>query len=153
MSIIPDNYLAVEPLIIARLQSELAGMVEAVGGIVEYEQALADPESPRPAAYVLYAGDAAVENVAGQGRASRPVQHWQVGLLLRPAIDDQSGRASMAGAGRLITRVLKALAGWRAAEGFQPLRRVQERGQAVYYADGQALIVLDFEVGVPITIG
>ena len=152
MNIIPDNYLAVEPLMIARLEQELGRAVEAVGGVVEYERALADPDSPRPAAFVLYAGDRAAENVAGQGRALRLTQLWQVGLLLRPEIDDQNGRASMAQAGRLIARVLKALAGHRFAPGFMPVRRVQDRGQTVYYADGEALVVLDFEIGIPITL-
>ena len=83
----------------------------------------------------------------------RGVQTWQVSLLARPEIDTQNGNASLVAAGTLLSRIIDALTGWRPAEGFQVLKRVQARGKSVVYANGLALFVLDFEVGLPITLG
>lgn len=152
MSYLPANYLAIEPLLIARLEAELGAAVQAVGGVIEFEAALDDPESATPAAYVLYAGDAALQNEGGQGTVARATQLWQVALRVRPAI--VSGRASMVVAGELMSKVIAALAGWRPpVNGFQPLRRVQDQGRTVFYDDGVALIVMDFDVRVPLSIG
>lgn len=148
----PANYLAVEPLLIARLKAQLGNAVEQVGGVAEFEAAL-DADGPYPAAYVLYAGDRRLDNSGGTGRLLRPIQLWQVGLRTQPMIDPDNGRTSMVQTGTLMSLVIDALAGWRPAPEFQVLKRVQDRGQSVFYASGTALVVLDFEVGVPVTLG
>jgi hypothetical protein len=148
---LPVNYLAVEPLIIARLVEQIGGDLEKIGGVAEFEATL-DADGPYPSAFVLYDNE-----IVGQrghdGRLMRSLQTWQVSLLARPEIDTQNGNASLVAAGTLLSRIIDALTGWRPAEGFQVLKRVQARGKSVVYANGLALFVLDFEVGLPITLG
>lgn len=147
---IPANYFAVEPLIIARIGAELGASLLKVGGVAEFEYAL-ENDGPYPSAFVLYDGES-IEQKGPTGRIQRSLQRWQVSLLTRPAVTVATGNASLVASGLLVSALVAALSGWTPDPGFQVLQRVQNRGESVIYANGLALFVLDFEIGVPITL-
>lgn len=154
---IPANYLALEPLIQARIAAQLTvgsaptDDLEKVGGVAEFEFAL-ENDGPFPSAYVLYADDA-VEQKGHDGRRMMVPQQWQVALLVRPAITPATGAASLVAAGTLLSKLIDALTGWTPPGGYQTMKRVKRGGQSVAYANGFVLFVLDFEVGLPLTLG
>lgn len=147
---IPANYFAVEPLMIARIVAQLGAALLKVGGVAEFEYAL-ENDGPYPSAFVLYDGES-IEQKGPTGRILHAQQRWQVSLLTRPAVNTTTGNASLTASGVLVTNLVTALTGWPPAAGFQVLRRVQNRGESVIYANGLAMFVLDFEVGVPVTL-
>lgn len=152
---LPVNYLGLEPLLLARIAAKLtvgAGKdLEQVGGALQFDAAL-ENDGPYPSAYVLYDGEA-VDTRGIDGRRMLVVQRWQVGLLTRPSITPATGAASLVATGTLLSKLIDALAGWTPGAGYQALKRVQARGQSVVYANGLAMFVLDFEVGVPVSMG
>lgn len=148
---IPANYFAVEPLLIARIATQLGAGLLKVGGVVEFEAAL-ENDGPYPSAFVLYDGES-IDQKVPSGRLLRSLQRWQVSLLTRPAVNVASGYASLAASGTLLSTLVNALTGWTPAAGFQALTRVQARGQSVIYANGLAMFTLDFEIGVPMSLG
>lgn len=147
---IPANYLSVEPLMIARIVSQLGAALTKVGGIAEFEYAL-ENDGPYPSAFVLFDGES-IEQKGPTGRILMSQQRWQVSLLTRPAVSTTTGNASLTASGTLLSSLIAALTGWTPAAGFQVLRRVQNRGESVVYANGLAMFVLDFEIGMPITL-
>lgn len=153
---LPANYLAVEPLMIARIVDRIGlesggGDLAVIGGLAEYDAAL-ENDGPYPGAFVLLAEDD-VDPAGHSGRRFMVTQRWQVALLTRPEITPATGAASLAGAGALLSQLIDALAGWTPAAGYQALRRVPPRAQSVAYANGLALFVLDFEVAIPVSMG
>lgn len=147
---IPANYFAVEPLIIARIVSQLGVSLLKVGGVAEFEAAL-ENDGPYPSAFVLYDGES-IEQKGPTGRILRSLQRWQVSLLTRPAVNVTTGNASLSASGTLVSSLVTALSGWTPAVAFQVLQRVQNRGESVIYANGLAMFVIDFEIGMPITL-
>jgi len=153
---LPTNYLALEPLLLARILATLGldsagGALAGIGGVAEFEAAL-ENDGPYPSAFVLYDG----EQVAQSGHSGRRMlvtQLWQVCLLTRPTITAATGAASLAASGTLLSSLIDALSGWTPAGGYQAMKRIQARGQSVVYANGLAMFVLDFEVGVPVVMG
>lgn len=148
---IPANYLALEPLLIDRIAAQLGDELHKIGGVAEFDAVL-ENDGPYPAAFVLYDNEA-VEPRSMDGRRMMVTQLWQVCLLTRPGISTQSGAASLIETGTLLSKLIDALAGWLPATGYQVLKRVQARGQSVVYANGLAMFVLEFEAGVPLTMG
>lgn len=148
---IPVNYFAVEPLVIARIVARLGTDLQKVGGVAEFEATL-ENDGPYPSAFVLYDGES-IEQKGPTGRILRSQQRWQVSLLTRPAVNVNTGNASLAESGTLLSRIVDALTGWTPAAGFQTLMRVQAAGQSVIYANGLAMFTLDFEIGVPLSLG
>lgn len=154
---IPANYLALEPLILARIAAQLTvgtgtgKDLAKVGGVAEFEFAL-ENDGPFPSAYVLYADDD-VEQKGFDGRRMMVTQRWQVALLVRPSITTSTGAASLVAAGTVLSKLVNALTGWTPAGGYQAMKRIKASGQSVVYANGMALFVLDFEVGLPLTMG
>lgn len=147
---IPANYFAVESLMIARISAQLGAALLKVGGIAEFDYAL-DNDGPYPSAFVRYDGET-IEQKGPTGRILHALQRWQVCLLTRPAVNVTSGNASLTASGTLVSNLITALSGWTPATGYQVLRRVQNRGESVIYDNGLAAFVLDFEIGVPITL-
>lgn len=148
---IPVNYFAVEPLIIARLVAQFGTDLQKVGGVAEFEATL-ENDGPYPSAFVLYDGES-IEQKGPTGRILRSLQRWQVSLLTRPALNVNTGNASLVESGTLLSRIVDALTGWTPATGFQAMMRVQAAGQSVIYANGLAMFTLDFEIGVPLSLG
>lgn len=154
---IPGNYLALEPLIQARIAALLnvaegdGSDLQKVGGVVEFEAAL-ENDGPYPSAFVLYVDDE-VEHKGHDGRRMLAPQLWQVALLTHPEITPETGAASLVATGVLLSKLIDALTGWTPPGGYQIMKRVKRRGQSVAYANGLALFVLDFEVGLPLTLG
>lgn len=148
---IPVNYFVVEPLIIARIVARLGTDLQKVGGVAEFEATL-ENDGPYPSAFVLYDGES-IEQKGPTGRILRSLQRWQVSLLTRPSVNINTGNASLVESGTLLSRLIDALTGWTPAAGFQVLMRVQTTGQSVIYANGLAMFTLDFEIGVPLSLG
>lgn len=148
---IPVNYFAAEPLIIARLVALFGADLQKVGGVAEFEATL-ENDGPYPSAFVLYDGEN-IEQKGPTGRILRSQQRWQVSLLTRPAVNVNTGNASLVESGTLLSRIVDALSGWVPTAGFQALMRVQAAGQPVIYANGLAMFTLDFEIGVPLSLG
>lgn len=148
---IPVNYFVAEPLIIARIVAQLGLDLEKVGGVAEFEATL-ENDGPYPSAFVLYDGES-IEQKGPTGRILRSQQRWQVSLLTRPVVNVNTGNASLVESGTLLSRIVDALTGWTPTAGFQALMRVQAAGQSVIYANGLAMFTLDFEIGVPLSLG
>lgn len=132
-----SNYLALEPLIIARLQSQVTGL-RAVLSADDLAD-LATGVQTTPAAYVLYDGDdvpATPAMRAGDGARQLITQRWLVVLAVRNA---RGGADAREDAGPLLSQCLTALAGHHLqptppAHIFRPLKRAQAPRPG--YADG-----------------
>lgn len=107
-----DNYLFLQPLIAARLKDQLADDTP-IEGIESLTQAGDQDKRPR-VIYVMWAGD--IFDESDSGRAGRGVsqmvrQRWMVALRINNASQvDKAARN--ADAGRWLSRIHKALAGW-----------------------------------------
>ncbi|MFA7239373.1 MAG: hypothetical protein WC091_04615 [Sulfuricellaceae bacterium] len=118
-----DNYLGLEPLLIARLHAAAPGFREIIG-MADLASMQASRQTT-PAALVIYQGDALSggDSRAGQGAVQVVVQTWLVVVAVRNERDTLGGADARCDAGVLITRTLQALSGWQ-APGFRPLVRV-----------------------------
>ncbi|MBB3231706.1 phage tail terminator protein [Halomonas stenophila] len=111
-----SDYLAAEPAIIARLESELQGVTiltaPDLAGVAQGRQVT-------PAVIVLYAGDQVPGGDAvDQGDYHRITQRWMTVVSVRSAKGQHSGEGVREAAGPLITKVIQALGGWKPAKGF-----------------------------------
>ena len=115
------NYLAAESLIVARLKAQVSGIAHHLtaadlAGVREERQ-------HTPATHTLYDGDDLGDR-AGDGLAQLIRQRWMVVVAVKNARDTRRGAAARAEAGRHITAVLQALAGWSPGTGLGPLVRI-----------------------------
>lgn len=115
------NYLAVEPLIIARLEERVSGL-RNVSGWSDYAS-IEDAKMPTPCAYVLYLGDRPLDD-AGRGAVQRVMQLWGVVIAVRNLRSAPTGAGVRDEAGPYITAVIGALMGWRPSPTFRPMRRL-----------------------------
>ena len=134
-----ENYLALEPLIAARLKERVPEL-RAVLGAPEYA-AIEAVAPPTPCAFVVYVGDL----IESQGSGEVVAQRWGVVLAVSNVSDQASGEAKRAEAGRLLEPALKALTNWRASPDFRPLRRVQAPPPT--YTQAVGYFPLAFEAG------
>lgn len=140
---LPADYLAAEPLIVARLRDQ----VHELRQVLPLEDVTRLPESAvaSPMAYVVYDGDEVVE---GEGRARQGAsqlvrQRWLVVLGIRNAAQAARDRVPTHGtAGALIAKAIAALAGWQCAPFRAPLYRVN--APRVSYGANFALYPLMF---------
>lgn len=119
MAIKPDNFLALEPLIIQRLAERLDRKIRILsaadlGRVAENQQ-------PVPSVAVLYSGYAVANpQTSGQRGAIGTVQTWMTVICTRN-VTSISGAEARLLAGPVTSAVIDALQGWRPAEGFAPL--------------------------------
>lgn len=122
------NYLALEPLIIDRLKTEVPTLRAVLSADALAD--LAEGVQTTPAAYVLYDGDdvpSADGKRAGDGARQLVSQRWLVVLAVRNA---RGGSDAREDAGPLLTQILAALAGYHPqpappSQVYRPLKRAQ----------------------------
>jgi hypothetical protein len=123
------DYLALEPLLVARLRAEVSG-VKAVQGLSDLAS-LSSKQQITPAIYVIYLGDI-VGNVSGNAQPTDQV--WAVVPTVYYADAGDTGEGARRIAGPLITRTLGALGNWRPRLDMKPLKRMQSSTPAEYDA-------------------
>ncbi len=126
-----DNYLALGPLIVSRLQDQVQeATVSLSWGIpVLVENPLS------PAIVVLLEEDQPAEEIS-RGRTQKVVQTWLVLVVIRDADDV---------AGQMISSVYKALAGWSPDAAFYPLKRVKSPNKPDISPNGVSYFPLSFQ--------
>jgi hypothetical protein len=119
-----DDYLSAEPAIIARLKDQVPEMrghfsASDLEGVVEAQQVT-------PAVHVLYYGDRVVSGsgTSSTGEMQCVDQLWYVVLAVRNARTPNTNEAVRADAGPLVSKVLKALQGWKPSALHGPLKRI-----------------------------
>lgn len=115
------NYLAAEPLIIARLKDKVPEFAH-VGDWSEYST-LEEGAIQTPAAFVMYGGDR-VNEAGGKGNVQRADQIWGVVIVVRNVAQRRAGTAIREEAGPLMAQTLAALMGWQPAPQFRELERL-----------------------------
>lgn len=143
MTTLAENWLAAEPLLVARVKAQATGL-RAVYTASELV-ALEGPSDPRaaalPAAHVLYGGDQIVETTAN-GEASVIDQIWCVALVAR---NDRDAAALRAEVGPLVSQVFQAVAGWDCGiAGMRPFRRARITNMPRFNASKKAIYPLFF---------
>lgn len=113
-----SNFLAAEPLIIARLKAKTSVRhvlsVADLAGVEEGGQFT-------PAMHVLFTGYAPTQE-REDGRIQQIEQTWTVVVAVRNVRDTRTGAAARSEAGVLITETLAALAGWKPSDEFSALK-------------------------------
>ncbi|MDC8804218.1 hypothetical protein PRZ61_12275 [Halomonas pacifica] len=140
-----DDYLAAEGLIMAHLEAELADIqglkimtAADVGGVDFMRQ-------HTPAVHVVYTGDQVPGgNATDEGDYHVLKQRWMAVVAVRSVRDQVSGKASREAAGPILSRVLKALSGWRPGPGYGTLVRINAPVPQ-YHKGGYVRFPLQFE--------
>lgn len=143
MTHVRDNWLGAEPLIIAQLKAEVAGLQD-VYNVADWPNLdkSAEPTAPRtPAAHVIYLGDQVLPAPVN-GEAQVVDQLWGVALVVRNARGAAEVRAQ---AGVLIPKIVAALAGWKCGlDGMREFRRAAVRATPDVRPNGNAVFPLIF---------
>ena len=122
MSTAANDFLAVEPHIVARLQQALAGMSPAVQVLTGAELAgIKEAAQRTPAVHVIWGGFRLLESRA-DGRQARLEHTWYVVAAVRNVANTKAGAAARADAGALAARAGAALMGFRPPGVAGPLR-------------------------------
>lgn len=111
-----SGFLAVEPLILARLADTVAVPGIKFLGAPDLD-GLHERSQPVPAVHVIFAGFDRLE--AAQG-VIEVVETWLTVVVVRNVRDAQQGAGSRADAGAIMDAVFAALNGWQPA-GYRPL--------------------------------
>lgn len=120
----PDNFLALEPLLVARLAEQLADMNPKVHVLTAVDlSAVTEATQVTPAIHVIYQGHRITES-ASMGRMARVEQTWLAVVATRNMRQLATGDAARADAGRIVTRTYQALMGFKPAPASKPLRLV-----------------------------
>jgi len=138
-----DNLLALEPELMERLRTELAGLTPVVhvlsaddlAGVKEEQQLV-------PAVHVVYQNYRVVET-RHDGKAARIAQTWLVVEVTRNVANLKSSDAARKQAGTLAARVTKALMGFKAASAAGPLKLTN--GPGAGFNKGFGYLPLAFE--------
>lgn len=105
MTVSPDNFLAAEPLIIARLRAALPADVHVLAAADV--AAVSAEQQPTPAVHVLYSGYEATD--ASTGAFATIEQSWLTVVVTRNVADIESGFHARQAAGPLAAQVIAAL--------------------------------------------
>ena len=119
-----ENYLAAEPLIVARLQEQVTGAtVSSSWGMPAIRES-----HDLPPSVIVFLEDDAPGAVADSGAAQKVEQTWLCLVVVRDAEAD---------AGSLISKVIRAMAGWKpAGSGFSVFKRVKSGYSPDYSPNG-----------------
>ena len=142
MSAVDFDYLALEPLLVDRITTELAGHLKAVQGAADLAS-ITIKQQTVPAVYVIYLGDSVGQ---ASGNAQPINQIWAVVLAVHYADATGTGEGARRIAGPLIGRLLAALNNWKPRQDINNLRRVQSNTPAEY-ADNFGYFPLLFSSG------
>lgn len=117
-----NDFLAVEPHIVARLQEAVAGMSPAVQVLTGAELAgIKEAAQRTPAVHVVWGGFRLLESRA-DGKQARLEHTWYVVAAVRNVAGTRAGAAARADAGVLMARAGAALMGFRPPGVAGPLR-------------------------------
>lgn len=109
-----DDFLALEPELLARLRTALAGQTPAVHVLSQDDLAgVAEEKQLVPAVHVVYQRYRVLES-RGDGRAARIEQSWLAVVATRNTRNLASASGARTQAGKLAKVVAQALMGWRA---------------------------------------
>lgn len=122
------DYLALEPLLVDRINKELTGQLRAVLGVPELA-AVAQSNQVTPAVYVIYLGDQVGQQT---GNAQPVAQLWGVVLAVYYADANNTGEGARRIAGPLLGKLLAALVNWKPRTDLAPLKRVETNTAAEY---------------------
>lgn len=143
MAAIRDDYLAVGPLIVERLDALLDGV--QVKGIEHIAQAT-ETNLLRTTAFVLWERDLFDESEGGRasrGSSQIASQVWTVLLAVRHASQvDETARNTVAGP--LLSLIHQALSGWQPDATHRPFRRTN--GRQASYGKNVGLYPLSFAI-------
>ncbi|MEO5354911.1 MAG: hypothetical protein H7835_17080 [Magnetococcus sp. XQGC-1] len=126
-----NNYLALGPLIVSRLQEQIQEATVSLswGVPVLVENPLS------PAIVVLLEEDQPAEEIC-RGMTQKIVQTWLVLVVIRDTDEI---------AGQMISNVYKALAGWSPDDLFYPLKRVKSPNKPDISPNGVSYFPLSFQ--------
>ena len=143
---IPANdFLAVEPHIVARLQQAVAGLSPAVQVLTGAELAgIKEAAQRTPAVHVIWGGFRLLETRT-DGRQARLEHTWYVVAAVRNVANTKAGAAARAEAGALAARAGAALMGFRPPGVAGPLR--MGPSQSAGYSAGFMYLPLAFQAG------
>lgn len=106
---VTNNFLALEPHLVERVKTAVAGMVPAVHVLTSADLAdVKEQAQLTPAVHVIYAGYRVAESA---GTKWRLVHKWLAVAAVRNVANTKSGEAARRDAGLLATKVAMALAG------------------------------------------
>ncbi len=109
-----ENFLALEPLIVARLKEQLADITPKVHVLTAFDLAgVEESKQFTPAVHVIFGGYAVVSTPRSDGRAVRVSQKWIACPVVRNVHAARSGMATREDAGTLAQRVFQALLGFK----------------------------------------
>lgn len=131
------NHLALEPVLLAKMKT-VSGLAQT-GGAYEFDTLLRQG-GELPAAFALYGGDEET------GIAGEFAQLWQVVIVAKPKLDEDS--SSLSTLGRLISKFIEVLFGasWKPADNAQVPVRLYDSTEPVIYADGQVHVPISMRV-------
>lgn len=145
-----QNFLALEPLLIARLADQLADLQPKVKVISAADLAgITEDQQTTPAVQLVYRGYRVVESNHSNNSA-RIEQTWLAVVATRNARNLRTGEAARADAGVITRRVLKALMGHRPEGTSKPLR-LADAPEAAYSA-GYQYLPLAFVAELTVTV-
>jgi len=120
----PDNFLALEPLLVARLAEQLADMNPKVHVLTAVDlAAVTEATQVTPAIHVIYNGHRVTESDS-TGRKVRVEQTWLAVVATRNMRQLANGEAARGDAGRIAARACLELMGFKPAMLSKPLRLV-----------------------------
>lgn len=136
------NFLALEPLLVARLAEQLADITPKVHVLTAVDlAAVTQATQLTPAVQVIYKGHQLLESDS-TGRKVRVEQTWLAVVATRNARKLATGEPARGDAGRIATRVCQALMGHKPAMLSKPLRLVN--GPQGGFMDGYQYLPLAF---------
>jgi len=139
------NLMALEPELMERLRTELAGQTPKVyllsaddlAGVKEEQQLV-------PAVHLVYQGYRVQEGGRSDGKAARIVQTWLAVVVTRNVVNLKSADAARKQAGTLASLVTGALMGFKPASASGPLKLTNAPGAG--FSNGFGYLPLAFEV-------
>jgi hypothetical protein len=142
-----DNFLALEPLLMARLKAQLGALKVHVLAQADLD-GVKENEQLNPALHVIYQG-AEPKDVRSDGRAARFEQTWLVVVATRNVASIKTGEDARLAAGALATVVLSALMGHKPTTSSKPLRLTSAPGPV--YRQGFMYVPFAFTAEVTVT--
>ena len=104
-----NNFLALEPHLVARVKAAVAGLSPAVHVLTAAELAdVKESAQPTPAVHIIYGGYSVAEDLR---TAWRLAHTWYAVVVVRHVGTQRTGAAARAVAGPLLAQVMGALAG------------------------------------------
>ncbi|WP_219211932.1 phage tail terminator protein [Variovorax boronicumulans] len=122
MNLAENDFLSVEPLMVARLNAALSGLSPAVHVLTAADLAdVAEARQPVPAVHVIYDGFRVVE-ARGDGLVYRLEHTWLAVTATRNVANTRTGAAARRDASALMAKAGAALAGFVPTGFSNPLR-------------------------------